>query len=52
MQSEVRLMRSKKLKKVARLLSGPLVLALVVLIVAGQHGDRDGRGAQTGLNPA
>ena len=38
MQSEVRLMRSNRLKRMARLLSGALVLALVALIVAGSTG--------------
>ena len=38
MQSEMRPKRSKRLKKVARLLSAPLVLALVALIIAGSSG--------------
>lgn len=38
MQSEVRLMRSKKTIRMLRLLSGPLVLALVATIVVGSAG--------------
>jgi FtsP/CotA-like multicopper oxidase with cupredoxin domain len=38
MQSEVRLMRSKKSIKMARLLAGPLVLVLVAAILGGSTG--------------
>ena len=38
MQSEMRPMRSKRLKKVTRLLSAPLALALVAVIIAGSSG--------------